>query len=74
MKITKDRLLEPTNFAGLGLILAGLGQVLKIDEAGVIAQTVTDAGQAVASGNWSAALMIIAGAAAVLLREKGYAK
>jgi len=67
-----QRFLEPSSWAGLGLIAAGLGQVVDINEAPAVA----DAAGAVASSlsvspTWQGLLMGAFGALSVILKERG---
>lgn len=67
----KKRLSEGSTYAGLGLAVAGIGQLAKVNEAPAIAEAITTAGPAAAAGDWVSAAMIIAGSLAMLLKEKG---
>ncbi len=62
---------EPSTYAGLGLIVTGLGQVASINEAPVIADAITQAAPHIATSNWTGAAMALFGVLAVFLREKG---
>ena len=68
----RDRSKEPTTYTGIGLAVAGLGQVFDWDEAPVAAQVVTDPAPALTTGDYvSAAAIVLSGLMGALMREKG---
>lgn len=67
----KERLKEPSTYVGLSAILIGLGQMFDIDEAPVVAETLTAAIPQIITGNWMGMLMVLLGGIGVMLREKG---
>lgn len=62
---------EPSTYAGVGLIVTGLGQVASINEAPAIAGAIEAAAPHIATSNWVGVAMALFGAFAVMLREKG---
>lgn len=67
-----SRLAEPSTYAGLAAVVAGVGSVGGINEAPAVAQAVGSAGDAAASyGPWGGLLALGMGALAVLVPEKG---
>lgn len=70
----KQRIREPSTWAGAGLIAHGLAEIfgLGAGAAAGAAQAVETAGGAAAGGNWPlAAASLLAGAAAILAPEIG---
>lgn len=67
----KKRLAEPSTYAGLAAVVAGAGQLAKVNEAPVVAEAIVAAAPHVAAGNWLNAAMVAFGALAVLLKDKG---
>jgi hypothetical protein len=67
----KSRAKEPSSVAGLGLLIAGVGQMAGINEAPAVAEAVTQVGGAAISGGWGGALMAVLGLLAMSLRERG---
>ena len=64
------RLTEPSSYAGLGLAIAGLGQMFGVREAPQIAEAVGQVGQVLAvSPTWAGLAMGIAGAIAMFLKD-----
>lgn len=48
MQYLLNRLIEPSSWGGVGLLVLGLGEVLKFDEAPQIAGAINQAGEVVA--------------------------
>tara|TARA_R110002110_G_scaffold1531_9_gene6844 strand:- start:1844 stop:2071 length:228 start_codon:yes stop_codon:yes gene_type:complete len=72
MKWLLARLREPTTYSGLALVVAGVGNLAKINEAPAIAQAIEHAGAPLSSGDWTTGTMLILGGVlAATLREKG---
>lgn len=69
----KKRLSEPSTFAGLAAMILGAGELGKIREAPAVADAITGAGQAIASGMdpITAGIITLGGLAAVFLGENG---
>lgn len=64
----RERLKEPSSIAGLGLVVAGAGQLFQINEAPAVADV---ANQVSASGDWKTGLaVLIAGVLSFLMKEK----
>jgi len=60
----QKRMGEASTYGGLGMLIAGLGQLAKINEAPAVVDAVSQVGHAVAAGVpwWQAALMAGSGA------------
>ena len=68
----KKRAAEPTSYIGLALLVQGLGALGKINEAPIIADSITAAAEPLARGDYTTAgTAIIGGLLAILMREKG---
>lgn len=68
----KDRAKEPTTYLGAAAVITGVGQLAKINEAPGIADAVTNAAPALATGDWTTGLgVLLMGILGVFLREKG---
>ena len=65
-----DRLKDPATYGGFAAILYGLNDIFDINEAPVIAETITAAAPELTAGNWLGALMIAFGSVAVYLKGK----
>ena len=67
------RLREPSTWLGLAALIAGGGQLAKINEASAVADAVAGAGQAVASGAdpLTAGALAVGGLVAAIMRERG---
>lgn len=68
---TMSRLKEPSTYAGLAAIVAGLGQVFHFAPADTVAGAITSVAPQVISGNWFGAVTALLGIGAVFIREKG---
>jgi len=72
MNWLKKRFKEPSTWAGLPMIIYGLGEVGKVKEAPALAETVGTAGQYIVSGDTFGGLAaLVMGAAAAVLGEGG---
>lgn len=60
---------EPSTYAGLAAVVAGVGQIAQWNQASVVAEAITQAAPQVISGNWLGGIMSIFGLAAIFLRE-----
>lgn len=68
----KKRLNEPTTYIGLGTLVAGAGQVAKINEAPEIASAIVQSGQGFATGDYVSGVgILLAGVFGAFMREKG---
>lgn len=65
------RVSEPSTWAGIAAVVSGAGVLGKVNEAPAIADAIGQAGPALASGDYLGGGMIIAGALAMLLKDKG---
>ncbi len=71
MNWLKDRMGEPSTYAGLAAILAGVGQLADINEAPAIADAITNAAPLALSGNWVGAVgALLMGSLAVFMRDR----
>lgn len=67
-----SRLAEPSSWAGLAAVVAGVGQLGKIEEAPAIVDVIGQAGQAVgANGPFGGLVALGLGLVAVFVGEKG---
>lgn len=66
----RSRWKEPSTWAGAGLVITGIGQIAKINEAPAIAEAVQSAASRIASGDWLGVAMAAFGALSVILREE----
>lgn len=72
-----DRMREPSSYAGLAAIVAGLGQIFKVDEAPGLAQVLTETGATVAqapdgrTAAITAGITLALGLAAIFRPERG---
>lgn len=63
---------EPSSYAGLAAIIAGIGLLGDIHEAPQIAATVEQAGAAITGGNFALGVgALVAGLAGIFLPERG---
>lgn len=62
---------EPSTYAGLAAVVAGVGQIFKDDHTDAVAAAINQAAPHILSNDWLGALMTLFGLAAVFLREKG---
>ena len=62
-----DRLDEPSTYAGLAAVIAGLGQMFQITEAAPVADAVNQVAQ---QPSWQGAVVAALGLLAVFKREK----
>lgn len=63
---------EPTTYIGLALLVQGLGALTKMNEAPIIADSITAAAEPLAQGDYAtAATALIGGLLAIVMREKG---
>lgn len=70
MRRLSELLREPSTYAGLaGLVLAA-GQIFQVPEAGLVADTITDAAPDALSGNWPGVLAAVLSSLAIWLRER----
>jgi hypothetical protein len=68
----KDRLREPSTYAGLAGVITSVGVLGKINEAPAIADTVANAGHAIAQGDYATAIGAgLFGLLSIFMREKG---
>jgi len=69
----KERAKERTTWLGLATVLTGVGQLAKVEEAPLIADTVAQVGTVVTGGGWDLPTIatIILGAVITGMREKG---
>lgn len=68
----KERVFEPSTYAGLAAAIMGLGGIFKVKEAPEVAQAVQTVGEGVAAQpGWTGLLMGLAGVAAMFLPERG---
>lgn len=68
----KDRLSEPSTYAGLAAATVGIGQVAKIDEAPQVADLIGQAGQAAVTGDYvTTGGMLLFGLLSIFMKEKG---
>lgn len=69
----KDRLKEPTTYAGLGMAIYGVGQAFDIREAPAVAEAVGRAGDVLGGGGdlVTAGVITLGGVVAALLGERG---
>ena len=65
-----ERFKEPSTYAGLAAIIAGLGQMFDINEAPALANGIATASNSIVGGDYVSAFAIAAGAFAVILKEK----
>jgi hypothetical protein len=72
MEKLKERLREPSTYAGLSMLTLGIGALGKINEAPAVAGAIEQAAPALSSGDWvtGAGTMLFA-LASIFLREKG---
>ena len=71
-KWLRDRFSEPTTMIGIAAVVAGAGQVMKINEAPQIAEAIAMASQPVATGDYvTSAAMLFGGILAAFMKEKG---
>lgn len=72
MEKLKQRLKEPSTYAGLGLLTLGLGQIFKLDHTEEVAGIMKSAGTSIATGDYTtAALVTFTGLAALFVKGKG---
>ncbi|WP_375595847.1 hypothetical protein ABWI00_06010 [Algihabitans albus] len=69
----KDRLKEPTTYAGLGMAIYGVGQAFDIREAPAVAEAVGQGGAIVGGGGdlITAGVVTLGGVLAAILGERG---
>lgn len=68
----KQRLAEPSTYAGLALATVGVGQVAKINEAPQVAELIGQAGQAAVNGDYvTAGGALLFGVLSIFMKEKG---
>lgn len=71
----KSRLSEKTTYLALGTTVLGLGQLFKAHEAPQIAETIAQAAEPLASGDYAAGVATLAlGVLGVFMKEKGSAE
>jgi len=71
MKWLKERATERSTYIGLAQTLLGIGIVAKVDEAPQIAESVTQAAEPLASGNYQLGLgVLLMGILSVFVGEK----
>lgn len=67
-----NRFKENTSWLGLGAIIAGVGEVAKINEAPQVAETVAEVGAQVVTGNYVGAVgLIFAGIVGFFKKDTG---
>jgi len=67
----KDRFKEPTTMLGLGAIIYGLGEIFKINEAPMIADSITQAAEPIANGDYNGGIaLLLSGILGMFMREK----
>lgn len=68
----KKRADEPTTYLGLSALVAGLGMLFKINEAPMIAETLSQSAQTLAQGDFvTPAALLIGGILGMIKAEKG---
>lgn len=68
----KKRFAEPTTYLGLAMLMQAAGMLGKINEAPVIADSITAAAEPLARGDYATgSAALIGGLLAIVMREKG---
>lgn len=68
----KKRVKEPSTFIGLALLVQAIGVLTKADGVSVVAESINQASQPLASGDYiTAATIGLGGLMGVLMKEKG---
>lgn len=71
LKFIKERASEPTSYLALGAILSGIGQLVKDDNLPVIADTLAQAADPLAQGDYTAGgALIVSGLFGLFMKEK----
>lgn len=67
----KKRANEPTTYLGLSALITGLGYLFKIEEAPIVADTLTQSAQTLAAGDYiTPAGLLIGGILGIIKSEK----
>lgn len=67
----KKRSKEATTYMGIALIVEGVGNLAKIDEAGTVSSAVKAAAPSLSAGDWTTGILaLVMGIGGVLMKQK----